>query len=485
MALDGCLLLDRLLAEGRECEWLEFKERSASPADIGCCLSALSNSALLVQQPYGYLVFGINDKTLEVVGTDFSVSKEKVGNEEIENWLATQLSPRVDFKTIEFVYDDKRVVAIRVEPARDIPIAFRGVEYVRVGSYTKKLKEHPEKERKIWLTSTAKDFASEIAQTSTNTDNTLTLLDYQRYFDLMEIATPLDQKPLLNRLQEESLVTVSPDNDLLKITNLGAVTFAKNLNNFDRLSRKTVRVIVYKGSGRLETLKEYEYSRGYASGFRDLVNYVDGMLPAREQISNGLRETLKPYPLLAIRELLANLLIHQDFTISGAGPMVEIFADRVEFSNPGKSLIDPLRFIDVSPKSRNEKLARLMRRVSICEERGSGIDKVISSVEEQHLPAPKFIDEQHSCRVILYAPRALRDTYSEDQIRACYQHCCLRYVLNEKMTNQTIRERFKIKDSNYSVASRIIAKTISANLIKAADTSNQSKRTARYVPFWA
>ena len=143
-------LLQQLLAEGRECEWLEFKQNNSNPEDIGKLISALSNSSLLCGRPCGYLVFGVRDDTLAVVGTNFSFTREKVKGQEIENWLAVKLSPRVDFTAFEFTHAGKAIVIIKVYAALNTPVAFDGIEYVRVGSYTKKLKSHPEKERKIW-----------------------------------------------------------------------------------------------------------------------------------------------------------------------------------------------------------------------------------------------------------------------------------------------------------------------------------------------
>ena len=90
----------------------------------------------------------------------------------------------------------------------------------------------------------------------------------------------------------------------------------------------------------------------------------------------------------AVRELVANALIHQDFSVTGAGPMVEIFDGRIEITNPGEPLVDTRRFLDNPPASRNEALTSLMRRFDICEERGSGIDKVVAEVERHQLPAP-------------------------------------------------------------------------------------------------
>ena len=91
----------------------------------------------------------------------------------------------------------------------------------------------------------------------------------------------------------------------------------------------------------------------------------------------ALRKEVKMYPELAVREL-KQCNYNQDFYETGMGPMVEIFDDRIEITNPGKPLISTLRLIDHSPKSRNERLASFMRRIGICEERGSGIDKVIN-----------------------------------------------------------------------------------------------------------
>ncbi len=220
--------------------------------------------------------------------------------------------------------------------------------------------------------------------------------------------------------------------------------------------------------------------KGYVAGYREAIDWINERLPQNEQIGKALRQIVRMYPEIAIRELLANVLIHQDFLIGGAGPMVEIFDDRMEFSNPGVPLIDPLRFIDEPPRSRNETLAGLMRRMNICEERRSGIDKVISAVEFYQLPAPDFRVTSGSTVSVLYAPRKFSQMDREERIRACYQHACLLFVSGARMTNATLRQRLGIKDSNYPLASRIIADTIEAKLIK-----SQAKKDAGYIPFWA
>jgi predicted HTH transcriptional regulator len=194
------------------------------------------------------------------------------------------------------------------------------------------------------------------------------------------------------------------------------------------------------------------------------------------------------YPEKAIRELVANALIHQDFTVTGAGPMVEIFADRMEITNPGEPLVDTLRFIDTPPRSRNEDLAALMRRMQICEEGGTGIDKVIETVEAFQLPAPDFTAistmQPGSTRATLFAHRKLADMDSKDRIRACYQHACLCFVMHRRMTNATLRERFGIKPENASQASRLIREALKADVIKLYDPDVRD-RDRSYVPFWA
>lgn len=212
---------------------------------------------------------------------------------------------------------------------------------------------------------------------------------------------------------------------------------------------------------------------------------ANDQFPRNEVLGQALRREIPMYPERAIRELVANAMIHQDFSISGTGPMIELFDDRTEISNPGQPLIDPLRFLDHSPRSRNEVLADLMRRLGICEERGSGFDKVVHDIEFFQLPAPDVrIDSTHT-RVLLFAHRALSKMDRRDKERACYLHSCLLYVSNRVMTNATLRERFSIAEKDYPLASRIIRDTLKAGLIKLADPDSKSRKHAKYVPFWA
>ena len=263
------------------------------------------------------------------------------------------------------------------------------------------------------------------------------------------------------------------------ITNLGAILFANDLTDFEDLKRKAPRVIIYKGKNKLHTIKEQEGKPGYAIAFERLVNYVNDKLPSNEEVGRVFRKEVRMYPELAIRELIANAIIHQDFSITGTSPMIEIYENRIEITNPGKPLIDTKRFIDHSPESRNEMLAGLMRRMDFCEERGSGIDKVIHKIETFQLPAPDFLSDDNYTRVILFSPKSLRQMSKPDKVRACYQHCCLKYVFGEYMTNQSLRERFNIDKKSYPVISRLIREAIQVGLI------NEYENSRMYIPFWA
>ncbi len=477
-------LLKELCSQTSETEWLEFKKSSISSDEIGEYISALSNSACLHNRVHAYLLFGIEDKTHAVVGTSFQVKSSKVGNEDLESWLARLLNPRVDFRIEEIDIDDKHIVIVIIDPAHNRPVAFKNTAFIRVGSYKKKLLDYPEKERKIWKKHHHVYFEDEIAFNNCTDNDVLKLLDYPSYFRLLNINLPANKSAILEKLSEENFIKKTND-DKYDIHNLGAILFANRLSDFKYLSRKSIRVIIYKGNDRLNAIKEWACDQGYATGFKQIVDYIIDQLPQNEVIGRALRQQVKMYPDLAIRELVANVLIHQDFEIRGTGSMVEIFKNRIEITNPGKPLINTLRFIDHNPRSRNEQLASFFRRVDFCEERGSGIDKVISSIETFQLPAPEFIAGENYLRVFIYAHKSLRSMEKKDKVRACYQHCCLKYVNGELATNKSLRDRFEVSEKNYPVVSRIIAETVEEGLIKLNDPESKSKKQASYVPFWA
>jgi len=482
--MDPATLLSRLLALPRETEWVEWKENDCRPDDIGEYLSALSNSAALHAKEAGYIVWGVRDGTREVVGTTFKPRETKIGNQELENWLATLLTPPTSFRIHELTHGGHPVVLFEVAPASSIPVRFKETEYIRVGTYKKKLKDHADKERELWALFARTTFEGGIARDQVAAEEVVSLLDYPAYFEVTKQSLPENRSGILARLASEKLINRHADGSY-EITNLGAILFARNLPAFDRLSRKALRVIIYKGKSRVETIREQTGVKGYAVGYEGAINFINSQLPQNEQVGPALRREVRMYPEIAVRELVANAIIHQDFRMTGTGPMVEIFDDRIEITNPGEPLVDTMRFIDVPPQSRNEGLAAFMRRLNICEERGSGIDKVVFQVELYQLPAPDFTVVGNHTKAVLFGPRRLSEMDRNDRIRACYQHACLCFVSNRAMTNATLRKRFAISGENAAQASRIIRETLDAKFIKEYDPTNVSKRHSRYVPYWA
>jgi ATP-dependent DNA helicase RecG len=428
----------------------------------------------LANEGGGYLVLGVADKPPRpVVGTqafrDPAIMAEK---------LFQAVGFRVDIE--EVAHPDGRVLVFHI-PSRP-----RGTAYHLDGAYLMRSGESlvPMSEdqlRRIFAEGEP-DWLEEHSKTGLDTQQVIELLDTQTFFELLKLPYPTDRAGVIDRLVRERLV--DKVGGTYAIRRLGALLLAKRLDDFADLARKVPRVVVYTGISKLETRLDQTGTKGYAVGFQGLVSFVMSQLPQNEVIENALRKEIKLLPQIVIRELVANALIHQDLAIGGASVMVEIYNNRVEISNPGEPVVPVERFID-GYQSRNERLADLMRRMGTCEEKSSGIDRVVQAAEVYQLPAPDFHAGHRRTVVTIYGPRDFEEMDRDDRIRACYQHCALKWVMSERMTNQSLRERFHLPESKSAIASQVIAATIEAGLIKLDERVGTSRKFARYLPFWA
>jgi predicted HTH transcriptional regulator len=477
-------IINEAIGHVAELPWIEFKEGNSDPQEIGEYVSALSNTAALFGQSHAFLIWGIADKTHDIVGTDFVPQKTKQGNQGLDLWISTQLEPQVQFYFHTAEMGGKSVVLLEISAARSSPVKFRGIDYIRIDTYKKKLKDYPDTERELWSVFSKRSFESLAATENLPSDIVLRLLDYPAYFELLSEDLPGSKAAILDRLLAEMMIVKSQTGNY-NITNHGAILFARRLSDFPSLERKAIRTIKYNGDNRVSAAsKEHIIAKGYANGFEDLITFINSLLPDNEIMGTALRKRVPMYPELAVRELVANMIIHQNFFIHGTGPLIEIFHDRMEVTNPGTPLIEKERFVDHPPISRNEKLASFMRRIGVCEERGSGYDKVVFQTELYQLPAPEIEIYDNHTKVILYAHKEYSSMSKEDRQRACYLHACLKRVNQTYMTNATLRERFEIDIKNSAMISRLLSDTCAAGLIKVSENSSSDRRR-HYLPYWA
>ena len=462
--------LARLMARPRETEGLEFKEAKVQYDQTKLYRYCVA----IANEGGGKLILGVSDqRPRQVIGTAAYRNPS-----EVQSRILDKLSFRVSVEEVD--HPDGRVLIFHI-PGRPSGTAYQldGAYLMRCGEDTIAMTE--DRLRAIFDEGKP-DWLSEFACIGVSPADVVGLLDTQSYFDLMKLPYPATRAAVLDRLERDQII-VRRDN-AHAVTNFGAILFAKKLGAFQDLARKAPRVIVYDGISKLKTRLEQPGTKGYAVGFEGLVDFIIAQTPTNEVIETALRRQVRMFPDIAIRELVANALVHQDFQETGTSVVIEVYSNRIEISNPGKPFIPPERFID-EYQSRNERLADLMRRVGICEEKGSGIDKVVHNAEVYQLPAPDFRVSERRTTVVLFGHKEFQHMDRSDRIRACYQHCCLRYVMNERMSNQTLRERFKLPEERSETVSRIIRETTEAGLVKLDNPEVASRRYARYIPFWA
>jgi ATP-dependent DNA helicase RecG len=463
--------LNRWLVEAPEDEHLEFKEAKQQYDTT----KLMRYCVALANEGGGHLVLGVSDKRpRQVVGTQAFQNRGDITARILE-----ALRLRVDVQELQ--HPDGRVLVFSIPPRpAATPLHHEGAYLMRAGEELVPMS--PDQLKRIFAEG-GPDWFGHPARMGASAEDVVALLDTQSFFDLMKLPYPTSRDGVLERLSQERLIERKADGWL--ITNLAAILLAKRLDAFSpELARKAPRVVIYEGVNKLATRYDEPEHQGYAVGFEKLVDFVHSSAPRNHFVEQALREEVKMFPRQAIRELVANALVHQSFEATGQSVMVEMYADRLEVSNPGLPPIKVERFIDEF-RSCNERLAELMRRMRVCEEKGSGIDKVVHLAEVFQLPAPDFRTSETRTTAILFAHRDFADMSKPDRIRACYQHCCLKYVSNERMSNQSLRDRFKLPESKAVTASQVIGATKDAGLIKADESETASTRYARYLPFWA
>lgn len=477
------LLIKELISIPTETEWLEFKYNNFDPQMIGSDISALANSAAYRGKDKAYMIWGVNNETHEILGTDYNRFSKIINNQEIESWLKNTVSKNADFDFFDTEIDGKKLVVLIIQKASGQPVTFKKEPFIRVGSYTKFLRDYPSMEAQLWDKLRLINFEKQPAKSDLQKDEIFKLLDFTCYFDLQNISIPSNQDGILHYILEDEIVK-KQDNGLYTITNLGAILFAKKISDFPSVSRKAVRVVQYEDETKLRILKEFNGTKGYAVGFEGLMGFLEALLPSEEVITETVRKTITKYPMVALREIIANALIHQDFTVSGSSPLVEIFQSRIEVTNPGVPLVDINRFIDNPPKSRNEILSSLMRRLKMCEELGSGWDRIALECELNHLPAPKIVLYEENTKVVLFSKLAFANIPHEEKLWSCYLHACIKYLTHDGLTNSSLRTRFGLEDTASAQISRLIKEAVLKELIKPFD-SETSQRYMKYVPIWA
>ena len=462
--------------------WVEFKHNNYDPDMIGKDVSAIANAVALEKRSAGYMIWGVHNLTHEVVGTEYDLQKLKKGNEELENWLRHQMSENADFTQYKTDVNGFNVVVLQIAPAVSNPVTFSGSAYIRIGSLTKRLQSYPAVEAQLWRILAGSVFELQSAATDLVPSEIQELIDVSAYFERCRIPRPVEFLNALRYMEEEGLV-VRQDNARYMVTNLAALLFARRLSAFPTLRGKFFRVARHDGDSRLEMLQDRDFTKGYAYAFEEGLMYIMSVMRTGEPIVGSSRKVWTAVPEKAVREALANMLVHREMSNDSTDALVEVFDSRIELTNPGRLLVDPMRIIDNPPRARNPRLAELMRRMHFCEASGSGWDKIVASCEAEHLPSPRIDQYPDSVKVTLYAEKPYGKMAHDDKILAVYYHACIMHMAGQRMTNSSLRQRFGLKENDAGNLSRLVKDAVGEGLVKPYNPES-SRKYMSYVPYW-
>lgn len=409
--------IDRLrqyLAEN-ESRQLEFK-RATTQFDSTklmryCCALSCEGG--------GKMVFGVSDDK-QVVGTQAFADPAKT-----EHDIHNRIGLRCTFETLQA--DGKRVLILHI-PRSVVghPTSYEGRYWMRSGESLAPMS--PERLREL-LNEGAPSYLDENEPGTHSWDEIKLLPAVERYYELIGSRMPGEETQIRDFLRMHFVERTAFDASLFYIRRLGAITLARSLNDFPDVEHHTIRVMRLRGTSITDMVFDRTYSKGYAVVFDDVIDQINALLPVNEDFADGLRDEHRDFSLVAVREIVVNACVHQDF----------------------------------------------MEHV--------GIDRALENIEKQQTDAPEFIVKTRSTTVELRKGR-FEDMGMKERVNAAYLHCCLQTAKGGFLTNSSLRERFGLSKAKTAVTSQVIAAAVDAGLIFLDPATKGSRRTARYLPFY-
>lgn len=354
--------INELRGYPKEREWFEFKVNWYEPAQLGEYISALSNAAAYEGQKTGYLIWGIQNETHEIKGTDFD-SHQDVGNEPLKHWLNRQLAPDIDFRFEEGEMEGKRIVALTIPAAKIIPVSFRQERYIRIGSSKENLRKYPEKESYLF------EVLRHGLPTIENTPSQYQDLTFEKlliYYGAKGLKLNMETyKRNLGLLMEDGRY------------NLLAQLLSDN-------SHIPIRVAIFSGktkADRMYSVREFGnqcllYSLDEVLRYGDVLN----ILQADETDRVIERKEIPLFENDAFREAVINAFVHNAW-VSGNEPMITVYSDRIEILSrgtlaPGQTMEG---FFAGESVPVNRKLSEIFLQLHISEKTGRGVPKITAT----------------------------------------------------------------------------------------------------------
>lgn len=462
----------------QELNELDWKASTSKSERMGRHLSAFANYT-----GGGFLVFGIEDS-----GIIKGLTKKELDqfSSQISNWARDLVIPEVRTHIFSFEYKKKSLLGVYIEEAFDKPVHIKNRtledSYLRAGGQTRKMTRG--EIRQSMMSSRQQRFEELPASLPP-----FILDNWMNYFDFTELLkrTKFDS-PDSGRLYEHlfnNKLLIRVEQKYIP-TNLAVITCAKDFSLLPSYERYAVRIIEYTNTTKMQTKKDLTMQSGVSVSLDLIVQKIAEILPHSEIIQNATKLNMSVIPLIAIRELIINAIMHRDFSKTNSFITIEIYSDRIEITNPGGLLpeISIDRLIDHPSVCRNEVLSDLLRKLGLAEERGSGVDNAVSAIELWGLPPVIFETQKDYFKATVLMPRNFNDMTKEERITAVYQHACLNKLTGKRTTNSSLRERFKFSSDETTKIGRLISDALEAGKIKLVNAA-ASKRDFHYVPYWA
>jgi ATP-dependent DNA helicase RecG len=404
-------LLEELVEYPAETEWIEFKLGAGSITNdqIGEYISAMSNGATIKNKPFGYLVWGVHDKTHEIKGTNFKFSTAKQGNQDLELWVRNLLHPKINFAIFEFDYQGKNMVLLRIPAAKGEPAHFKKIPYIRIGSNKTDLRNHPNFVRLIY--NSLEDWSAGIIETATLNDLDEEAVHVARE-KFKERSTRASYYNEIDSWEPEKFLDKAKITINGKITNTAILLLGKEESSHYLLP--ALSEITWK----LETEeKAYEHFGtplllNTTKVLQNIRNVKYKFFPDNELLAT----TVNKYDTRTILEALHNCIAHQDYGLDSRIIVTEKI-DKLIFSNAGsffEGSPDEYSIGDKTPERyRNPWLAQAMVNLGMIDRLGYGIHTMYLSQKNRYFPLPDYELSEPQKVVLQIYGHSIDENYSK------------------------------------------------------------------------